>query len=186
MPDLLAICYYLALLLKVCSLFPLTIMTFKKAWQEKKSIFMELFEDLSLDLSHTQTRTVRKLKLRSILILEIIKGQWHQISEIKNVIITSWYLILLEQQGKRPAYTLQSKHFTFCSCTLTFCSKHLIPWNLEGFYIFASKSEGNRLQLPVLSSTAWTSTTFQCNCVLQGFRELWQNYRKRMQRFTDY
>lgn len=109
---------------------------------------MELFEDLSLDLSHTQTRMVRKLKLRSILILEIIKGQWHQISEIKNVIITSWYLILLEQQGKRPAYTLQSKHFTFCSCTWTFCSKHLIPWNLEGFYIFASNSEGNRLQLP--------------------------------------
>lgn len=33
---------------------------------KKKSIFMELFKDLSLDLSHTQTRRVRKLKLRSI------------------------------------------------------------------------------------------------------------------------
>lgn len=36
---------------------------------------MEFFADLSLDLSHTQTRRVRKLKLRSILILEIIEGQ---------------------------------------------------------------------------------------------------------------
>lgn len=36
---------------------------------------MELFKDLSLDLSHIQTKRVRKLKLRSILILEIIKGQ---------------------------------------------------------------------------------------------------------------
>lgn len=42
---------------------------------KKKSIFMELFEDPSLDFSHTQTRRVRKLKLRSILTLEIIKGQ---------------------------------------------------------------------------------------------------------------
>lgn len=43
--------------------------------RKKKSIFMELFKDLSLDLSHTQTRKVRKQKLRSILIPEIIKGQ---------------------------------------------------------------------------------------------------------------
>lgn len=50
---------------------------------------MELFKDLSLDLSHTQTRRVKKLKLRSILILDIIKGQYHQISEIMTVIITS-------------------------------------------------------------------------------------------------
>lgn len=64
-------------------------MTFKKAREEKKSIFMELFKDLSLDLSHIQTKRVRKLKLRSILILEIIKGQQHQISEIKTVIIIS-------------------------------------------------------------------------------------------------
>lgn len=63
---------------------------------------------------------------------------------MKTVIITNWHLVRLEQQCKTSAYTLQSKHFTFCSCTLTFCSKHLIPCNLEGFYIFASKSKGNK------------------------------------------
>lgn len=135
---------------------------------------MELFKDLSLDLSHTQTRRVKKLKLRSILILDIIKGQYHQISEIMTVIITSWSLILLEQQGKRSAYTLQSKHFTFCSWTWTFCSKHLIPWNLQGFYIFASKSEGNKW----ISATCSFKYSLYNNFPVQLFCRASGNYGK--------
>jgi len=50
MPNPMAICYYLALLIQICSLFPSTIMTLKKGQEEKKSISMEYFKDLSLDL----------------------------------------------------------------------------------------------------------------------------------------
>lgn len=52
MPDLLAICYYLALLSQIYSLFPPTIMPLKKEDGEKLQ-FTELFEDLSLNLSYT-------------------------------------------------------------------------------------------------------------------------------------
>lgn len=42
-------------------------------------------------------------------------------------------------------YTLYSqKHFTFVHALWTFRSKHLIPQNLKGFYVFASISEGNK------------------------------------------
>lgn len=50
MPDPVAICSYLALLLQICSLFPLTIKTLKEGQEEKKLIFMEFFKDLNLDL----------------------------------------------------------------------------------------------------------------------------------------
>lgn len=72
---------------------------------------MEYFKDLSLDTCFSYTvKEGQKTEAKDY--LQPLDNKRAITSNLRNEdckVIPSWYLILLEQQGKTSAYTLQSK-----------------------------------------------------------------------------